>query len=111
MQYSIQTTRKYVKLFLSFARNLYNKYGKQLLDAELDALKTASKIVVHKAAEATGEFIGNNGADKIVTQKQVIAENSRNVEEITILPEKREKILSELREVLQKWSTIKYRGY
>ena len=44
--YSIEPrTRKYVKGygFLSFARDLSNKYGKQLLDTTLDALKTASK--------------------------------------------------------------------
>ena len=32
----------------------------------LDALKTASKKAVHKAAEATGEIIGSNVAVKIV---------------------------------------------
>ena len=49
-RYSIEPrTRKYIKGygFLSFARNLFNKYGKQLLDtaikAELNALKTAFK--------------------------------------------------------------------
>ena len=48
--YSIEARmRKYVKgyRFLSFARNLSDKYGKQLLDTttetRLDALKTASK--------------------------------------------------------------------
>ena len=38
-----------------------NKYGKQLLDtaakAGLDDLKPTSKYVIHKAAEAAGEFI------------------------------------------------------
>ena len=40
-----QRTKKYVKeyRFLSFARNLSNKYRKQLLDTGLDALKAASK--------------------------------------------------------------------
>ena len=68
-RYSIEPrTRKYVEDygFLSFARNLSNKYKKQLLDTELDALKTASKIVVHEVAEVTSEFIGNKIADKIV---------------------------------------------
>ena len=53
---------------LSFTSNQSNKYGKQLLDTttktELDALKTISKKVVHKAAEAAGEFIGNKIVDK-----------------------------------------------
>ena len=56
----------------------------------LDALKTASKKVVHKATEATGKFIGNTIADKIVKQKPVIDENSKIAEEIIIPPEKRE---------------------
>ena len=60
-----QRARKYVKGygFLSFARNLSNKWRKQFLDtttkAGLDALKTVSKNVVHEVAEGTGEFIGN----------------------------------------------------
>ena len=62
--------RKYIKgyRFLSFARNLSNRYQKQLLDTAaktgLDALKHASKKVVHKAIEATDEFIGNKIAGK-----------------------------------------------
>ena len=55
---SIETrTRKYVKGygFLSFAR----RQIKKLLDTGLDALKTASRKVVHK----TGEFFGNRIAD------------------------------------------------
>ena len=61
-RYSIEPrTRKYVKGYgiLSFARNLSNKSGKKILGTatktELDALKTASKKVVHKAVEATGK--------------------------------------------------------
>ena len=68
--------------------------------AGLYALKTASKKVVHKAAEATSEFIGNKITNKTVKSKYVINENSRNVEEIIILLEKRQEILSELRQVL-----------
>ena len=55
-------TRKYVKgyIFLSFARNLSNNYGKQLLDTatktRIDALKAAPKKVVNKAAEAKLTF-------------------------------------------------------
>ena len=85
---------------MSFVRNLSNKYGKQSLDTAaktgIVALKTATKKVVHKAAEATGEYIGNKIADKTVKSKTVTDENSRrNVEEIMIPPEKRDKILNE----------------
>ena len=67
------------------------------MDTGLDALKNASKKVVHKAAEETSEFIGNKIVDavaklndeKILKQKPVINENSRNVEEIIIPREKK----------------------
>ena len=56
--------RKYVQGygFLSFARKFGDKYGKKLMDAAtktgIDAAKTASKRVVQKTAEATGDLIG-----------------------------------------------------
>ena len=99
IQYSIELrTRKYAQgyEFLSFARNFSNKDSKQLLDTGLDALKTASKKVVHKAAEATGKFIRNKIADKIVKQILVIDENSGKwleiISEIIISQEKREEV-------------------
>ena len=97
IRYSIETrTTKYVKGygFLSFARNLFNKYGKQLLDTTaktgLDSLKSASRKVVHKAAKATGKFIGNKISDKVVKPKPVPDENLRDVEGKFIPPIKRE---------------------
>ena len=92
-------TRKYVKRygFLSFERNLSNKYGRQLLDTTktgTDVVKT--KKVAHKAAEATVEFIGNKITDEIVKTKAVPDENERNVKEIIIPPEQREEILKDL---------------
>ena len=53
---------------------------------KLDALKTASKKVVHKAPEATGEFKGNKIADKIVKSKHVPDENLKDIEKINIPP-------------------------
>ena len=35
----------------------------------------------------------------------------RNVDKIVLSPEKRKEILSELRQVSKKWSTIKYLNY
>ena len=46
----------------------------------LDALKTSFKKLVHKAAEATGEFLRKKITDKIVKPKLVPDENSRNIE-------------------------------
>ena len=56
-------TRKYVKgyEFLSFARNLTDKYRKQLLNTELDSLKITPENVVHK----TGDFLGNKISDTV----------------------------------------------
>ena len=44
--------------FLSFARNLSNRYKKQILVVEINTLRTVSKKIVQKAAKATGKFIG-----------------------------------------------------
>ena len=67
MRYSTERRfRKFVKSngFLSFAIKFGNKYGKQLMNTAtktgIDAEKTASKRVVQKTAEATGDLIGNN---------------------------------------------------
>ena len=74
MRYSIEPRfRKYVKVmvFLSFAKNFGNKYGKKLMDAAtksgIDAAKTTSKRTVEKTAEAAGDLIENKIADKITS--------------------------------------------
>ena len=54
------------------------------MNTGLYSLKTASKKVVHKAAEATDKFIGNKIVGKGVKTKPVMDENSRNVEETII---------------------------
>ena len=63
MRYSTQPKfRKYVERygFLSFARKFGDKYGKKLMDTETktgtDAAKTASKRVIQKTAEGTGDL-------------------------------------------------------
>ena len=91
-------TRKYIKghEFLSFER----KYSKQLLDTGLDALKTASKKVVHKAAEATDEFIRNKIEDTVGKLNKDKTLKTNPVEEIIIPPEKREEILNKLKQKL-----------
>ena len=74
MRYSTEPRfRQYVKGygFLSFARKCGDKYGKKLMDAAtktgINAAKIASKRVVQKTAEATGDLIGNKIADKITS--------------------------------------------
>ena len=51
------------------------------------------------AAEATDEFIRIKIAGKIVKAKPMLEANSRDNEEIVIPPQKRGKILSELRQI------------
>ena len=78
MRYSIEPKdRIYVKGygFLSFtkniSKNLNNKYSKKLLDtakkSTTDAIKTTSKRAIQKAAEATGDLIGNKITDQVVS--------------------------------------------
>ena len=74
MRYSIEPRfRKYVKgySFLSIARKFGDKYHKELMDNAtkigIDTAKTASKRVIQKTADATGNLIGNKIADKITS--------------------------------------------
>ena len=96
--------RKYVKGygFLSFARKFRDKYRKKLMDAAtktgIDAAKTASKRIVQETAEAKGDLIGNKMADKITSiGKTKEKEKINKPEEIYIPPEKRQKIIEDLK--------------
>ena len=117
MRYSIEPRdRIYVKgyRFLPFAKNLgkslCNKYGQKPLDnankSTLDAIKTASKRVIQKTPEATGDLIGNKIADKITSILNKKSSNNDDAEEnveITthkkryVSPEERQQIIDELR--------------
>ena len=86
MRYSTKPRfRKYVQGcgFLSFARKFGNKYGKKLMDIAtktgIHAAKTASKTVVQKTAEATGDLIENKIADKITSIGKPKKRNRRNL--------------------------------
>ena len=62
----------------------------------IDAAKTASKRVVQKTAEATGDLIGNKIADKITSiGKTKEKEKINKPEEIS--PEKRQQIIDDLK--------------
>ena len=74
MRYSTEPKyRKYIKGngFSSFVRKFGYRYGKKLMDtatnAGMDAEKAASKRVVQKTAEVTGDLIRNKIADKITS--------------------------------------------
>ena len=130
MRYSLEPRdRIYVKGygFLSFAKNigksLSNKYGQELDSAKkstTDVIKTASKRAIQKTAEATGDLIGNEIADKIinVSKKKPTKElpndetKEEDVEIATskkryISPEVRKQIIEELKLVPKKYVQIK----
>ena len=94
MRYSIEPRdRIYVKGygFLSFAKNMSNKYGQKPFDtakkSTTDAIKVASKRAIQETAEATGDLIGNKIADKITSISK------KPVEELPINDEDVEKLL------------------
>ena len=128
MRYSIEhRERRHVKGygFMSFARNFGNKYGKKLMNTAIKtgtnfnskygrkladtAIKTgkdfatiAGKKIVHKSAEATGDLIGNNIADKITAKPSKKPHNKDEVingipKERCISPKERQKIIDELK--------------
>ena len=104
--------RVYVKGygFISFARSMSNKYGKKSVDtakkSATDAIKTASKRVIQKTAEETGDLVGNKIADKISNVSKKSTEKLPTIdedEELTtpqkryISPKERQQIIDELR--------------
>ena len=128
MRYSLEPHyRRYVQGegFMSFARNIGNKYGKKIFDKSLDVgksmkkkyskkildnslsaskdfAKIAGKNVLTKSAEATGDLIGNKIADKITrsARNKKQKEDDRIMEEtqeIMIPPEKREQIIRDFK--------------
>ena len=109
MRYSLEPRyRRYVQGqgFMSFARNIGNKYGKKIFDKSLDVGKSMrkkyGKKVLTKSAEETGDLIGNKIADRITksTRNKAQKEDDRIMEEtqeIIIPPEKREQIIKTLK--------------
>ena len=85
-----------------FARKFGDKCGKNLMDTVtktgIDTSKTDSKWVLQKNAEATGDLMGNKIADKITSLgKTKNKEKEHERQEIYILPEKRRRIIDDLR--------------
>ena len=80
--------------------HLQENIQKQSLDTGLGAVKSASKKVLHNA----GEFLGNKIADAVTKSNndKIVkpGKNPRNVKEINISLEKRDKLLKNLRKGL-----------
>ena len=86
MHYSIKPRNAKGYGFLSFAKNMSNKYTQKLIDSAkkstTDAIKTASKTAIQKTAEATGDLIGNKIADKITeASKELHSKNNLKTDE------------------------------
>ena len=128
MRYSLKPSyRRYVQGqgFMSFAKNIGNKYGKKLFGKSIDVSKSmkkkygtkildnslsvgtnfakiAGKKVLTKSAEATGDLIGNKIVDRMTksTRNKAQKEDDRimkETQEILIPPEKREQIIRGLK--------------
>ena len=122
MRYSLEPHyRRYVQGqgFMSFARNIGNKYGKKMFDKSFDVgksmknkyekksagkdfAKIAGKKVLTKSAEATGDLIGNKIADRITKSARNKAQKGddrimEKTQEIIIPPEKRDQIVKDLK--------------
>ena len=96
MRFSIELRDIYVKGygFLSFAKNIGNKYSQSFFDTAKksanEARKIASKRAVQKTAEATGDYISNKIADKITCiSKKTVKELPINNEDVEIIIHKK----------------------
>ena len=77
----------------------------------MDTAKTASKRVVLKTAEATGDLIGNKIADQITsTGKPKEKEKTKEIDIIYIPPGKRQQILMILDCFEYKFSFLLYKN-
>ena len=114
-RYSLKPSyRRYVQGqgFMSFAKNIRNKYGRKIFDKIIDVgksmkkkygkkildnsisagkdfAKIAGKKVLTKSAEATGDLIGNKIADRITKSSR----NKDQTEDDRIMEETQELII------------------
>ena len=113
MKYSIQPRdRIYVKGygFMSFAKNVSNKYSQKIIDttkkSAMNAIKTASQRAIQKTAEAMGDLVGNKISDKITSISKNSTKKLPSIDEDAelnthkkryISPEERHQIINEFR--------------
>ena len=101
MRYSIEPReRRYVKGygFMSFARNVNDKYSKSLMDVSKTFAKTAGTKILKETAKAIGDLIGDKIADKITAKPHNKDEVINGLpKEKYISPKERQKIIDELK--------------
>ena len=102
--------------FMSFAKNLSNKYSQNIIDttkkSAMNAIKTASQQAIQKTAEATGDLVGNKIADRITSISKKSTKKLPPIDEDAeltthkkryISPGERQKIIDELRLVTKNY--------
>ena len=88
--------------------NFDSKYDKKLTDTAIktgkDFATIAGKKIIHKSAEATGDFVNNKIADKITSMGKPRSKKEKDetnimeeTQEIYIPPEKRKQIIKDLK--------------
>ena len=106
MSFARNIGNKYGKKISDVSKSMKKKYGKKILDNSLstgkDFSKIAGKKLLTKSAEATGDLIANKIADRITksSRNKEQKEDHRIMEEtqeIIIPPEKRELIIRDLK--------------
>ena len=91
MRYSLEPHyRRFMSGFMSFARNIGNKYGKKIFDKSLDVGKSMKKKYGKKILDnslSAGKDFAKIAGNRIIEETQ----------EIIIPPEKREQIIRDLK--------------
>ena len=91
-------------VFLSFAGECVNKYGKNTATKTwIDPAKTTSKRVVQRTAKATEDLIGNKIAENTTLEYKPNEKETKKLGEIDIPPEKRQQIIDDLRLFWKMW--------
>ena len=75
---------------MSFAKEFGDKYGRKLMDTAtktgIDETKIASKRVVQKSVDATGDLTGNKIADKITSVRKTKSKEKENERQEIYIP-------------------------
>ena len=100
---------------MSFTRNLADKYGENIIGychkkTRLDAAKSASRKVVHKTAEATGELIENQITEQILKAKLCLLWIQEMLK-TSLLHQKKARNAKRIKTGIIKWNNAKYRSY
>ena len=97
---SMISSKKVRKIFdksLDIGKSMKRKYGKKILDNSLSAGKDFAKIAGKKVLTKSAEATGDLIGNKIADRITKSARNKEETQEIVIPPEKREQIIRDLK--------------